>query len=202
MSAARSLYPNYGLAGLRMGAEEYLALGETQERYELINGVVLMSPSLRPRHSKIFQQVLKQLGHFEDAGGKIDIYCETDLQIDKWSVLCPDICVYARAAPRGIDAIPERLAEAPDLVVEIISPGTEAYDLITKKDEYERRGVKEYWVIDPKDARVRAWHSEGDKAGVGGRFIETLVGGPALSSAAIAGFALDLGALAGVIGRR
>ena len=48
MSAARSLYPYPSLLGLTMTAEEYLALGETRERTELLNGVVTStSPSPR-----------------------------------------------------------------------------------------------------------------------------------------------------------
>ncbi len=37
----------------------------------------------------------------------------------------------------------------PDVVVEIPSPSTAYYDLIVKKEVYERAGVKEYWLLDP-----------------------------------------------------
>jgi len=153
----------------------------------------VMSPSPRPRHAKAVQAILKQLGRFEDAGGQIDAYAETDLSISDFAVLRPDVCVYARPAPA---VLPERLTETPDLIVEIISPGTEAFDLITKKDEYERRGVKEYWVIDPKDARVRAWHRDRD------RLIESPVeaGCASLPSRAVAGFSLDIRAVARALG--
>ena len=175
-----------------MRAEEYFALGVTQERYELVNGLVMMSPSPRPRHWKMIQAVILQLAEFERVGGKVDIYGETDLQIDDLDVFRPDICVYASSSG---GTIPERLTVPPDLVVEVLSPGTEAFDLITKKDEYERRAVKEYWVIDPVDARVRAWHREG------GGFVETPVEGVSLPSRAIAGFMLDLQRLARATGR-
>lgn len=190
MSAARSQITEYGYAGLRMSAEDFFGLGEAQERFELIDGVVLMSPSPRPRHAKVIQEILKQLGRFEDAGGSVDIYIETDLHIDDFSVFRPDICAYATKPP---ERIPDRLTAPPGLVVEVLSPGTEALDLITKRDEYERRGIEEYWVIDPANARVRAWRRER------GRFIETLVEGDVLVSSAIAGFALDLRRLARAI---
>jgi len=183
MSTARWESPTYALTGLRMRAEDFFAIGETQERYELIDGVVVMSPSPRPRHAKTIQELLLQLGLFVRGGGTADIYSETDLQIHGFSVFRPDVCAYARQTPRPI---PDRLTAAPDLVVEVLSPGSEAMDLITKKDEYEKLGVKEYWVIDPADARVRAWHRERD------RLIETLVEGEELASHAIAGFRLDI----------
>ena len=43
---------------------------------------------------------------------------------------------------------------APDLITEILSPGTAYHDLIEKKEIYERFEVKEYWIIDPKKHRV------------------------------------------------
>ncbi len=176
-----------------MTAEEYLALGETSERTELLNGVVIsMSPSPVPRHSKVIRELLLQLGDFDRSGSRSDVYLETDLKIGDGAVLRPDICVYAHPTP---DAIPRRLTEAPDLVIEILSPGSEIYDLITKKDEYQQRGVKEYWVIDPTDAGLRAWHLEQ------GRLIESLVAGVAFASHALAGFTLDLRAVAATIGR-
>jgi len=174
-----------------MRAEDFFALGETHEAYELINGVVLMSPSPRPRHAKAIQELLKQLGRFEDAGGQADVYSEIDVQINDLAVFRPDICVYANKTP---ERIPERLTAPPDLVVEVLSPGSETLDLITKRDEYELRGVKEYWVIDPSTGRVRAWRLER------GRFIEALVEGDALISTAIKGFVLNVAKVKKAIG--
>jgi Uma2 family endonuclease len=62
-------------------------------------------------------------------------------------VLIPDI-VFIRhdrlhiVGPKTIDA-------APDLVVEILSPGTRQRDLTVKRDLYARFGVREYWIVDP-----------------------------------------------------
>jgi Uma2 family endonuclease len=39
---------------------------------------------------------------------------------------------------------------APDLVIEVLSPGTKSFDLTKKKKIYEKSGVKEYWVVDPQ----------------------------------------------------
>ena len=46
---------------------------------------------------------------------------------------------------------------APDLVIEILSPSNEKYDLTDKKEIYERNGVKEYWVINPESKNVKGF---------------------------------------------
>jgi len=40
----------------------------------------------------------------------------------------------------------------PDLVIEVLSPSTGYYDLTEKKDVYAEFGVKEYWMVDPKNS--------------------------------------------------
>jgi Uma2 family endonuclease len=176
-----------------MTAEEFLALGQTQARHELIQGVVMTSPRPRPRHWKATFAVLVQLGEFERSGGRVDVYGETDLRVHDAAVFRPDICVYA-AAP---DGIPDTLTRVPDLVIEVLSPGTKGLDLITKREEYERAGVKEYWVVDPEadaQSRVRAWRRDGDA------LVKAPVQGESLPSSAIAGFTLDLGRIDKALG--
>ncbi|HVU62582.1 MAG TPA: Uma2 family endonuclease [Phycisphaerales bacterium] len=180
-----------GFAGLLMSAEEYFALGETEERYELVNGVVVMSPSPTPRHWRFVREILGQLDSFCGPNA-IDPYSETDIRVASSMVLRPDLCVYLRPPS---ERVPDRLVEPPDLVVEISSPGNKSYDLQTKHGAYERFGVKEYWMVDPWDPheppgmRVRAWRLER------GAYVDMEVGADRLVSRVIDGFSLDLGRL-------
>src|SRR5690606_34006380 len=48
----------------------------------------------------------------------------------------------------------KHLAGPADLVVEVVSPGSERLDRVVKRAEYEEGGVPEYWVIDPHNQRV------------------------------------------------
>ncbi|MCY0866844.1 MAG: Uma2 family endonuclease, partial [Aquificaceae bacterium] len=71
-----------------------------------------------------------------------------DVYLDQENAYQPDIVVLlegskAKISQKGIEG-------APDIVVEILSPSTAYYDLTEKKEVYERSGVKEYWIVDPK----------------------------------------------------
>ena len=183
-----------------MRADDFFVLGETAERYELVNGVVVASPSVRPRHWKVVHEVLKQLDLFNGGATRLEIFSEIDIHVDDVTVFRPDLCVYVREAGSGSEGrIPERLTTPPDLILEVLSPGSKPLDLVTKRDAYERFGVREYWVIDPDDGRVRAWSKRGVKPASGAAptstgvpYVESTVEGDRLPSIAIAGFLLDL----------
>lgn len=186
MSVVPTHSPPLGYAGLLMHAEDFFGLGETRERYELVNGVVVMSRSVRPRHWMVVHEVLKQLDAFNMPSKSLNIFAEIDVHLDEVTVFRPDLCVYRRKQGTPPPPIPERLAAPPDLILEVLSPGSKPLDLITKRDAYERFHVPEYWAIDPDDQRVRAWAT---REGV---YVETPVVGDRLASVAITGFILDL----------
>ena len=52
---------------------------------------------------------------------------------------------------------------APDLIIELLSPGTAKCDKNKKKEVYERTGVKEYWIVDPVDKSVTGYFLEKEK---------------------------------------
>ncbi|MBC7772667.1 MAG: Uma2 family endonuclease [Pyrinomonadaceae bacterium] len=183
MSAAPRWPSEYGYAGLRMSAQEYLALGETQDHYELINGVVCMSPKPTPRHQKIIQAIQRQLERFIDANPGFQYFLDSDVRFSDNTVYEPDLSCYR---PGRVSAMPRHLSEVPDLIIEILSPGTRAFDLTVKKDDYERYGVSEYWAIDPADARVRCYRRQGEL------LIESPVITDSLASTALPGFVLDV----------
>src|SRR4051812_47927817 len=111
MSAAPTYPREMGYAGLRMTADEYLALGETQERYELIDGIVIMSPSPTPRHQWLKHMILSQIN--TTSPGAMG-FLDTDVRFGSAIVYCPDVSVYR---PGRLHEIPQRLTEQPDLIV-------------------------------------------------------------------------------------
>ena len=101
-----------------MTADEFLAIGETQERYELIDGVVVLSPSPFPSHNEITARITGQLFVFAERHGTIRFFPETDIRLNTGKVYRPDIAVYiANRIPKRVP----RLDTPPDLVVEVLS---------------------------------------------------------------------------------
>lgn len=178
--------PQTCLRGLRMDADVYLALPEDNSyRYELVNGVVCLSPSPTFRHQMIITEVAVQIGGFLRNHPLGTVAVEVDLPLGKDLVYRPDV-VYlsaAKAAKCG-DAI----VEIPDLVAEVVSPDSRTYDSRTKREDYEAAGVGEYWLIDPDRESFAFLVLRG------GRFTEASVDsdrGP-YRPAVLPGFALDL----------
>jgi Uma2 family endonuclease len=191
MSAAPKWPPGTGLHGLRMTADEYLALGETQERYELVDGVVIMSPSPIRRHNKVTNEILGQLRDFAERTNLIEFFSDIDVQFSPALVYRPDISVFR--AGRLLSDDSEPLDLPPDLIVEVLSPSTKPFDLNTKRDDYQRFGVGEYWVVDPANGEARCWVRMATK------FVVAQVQGNSLISSVIDGFSLDLARVRAVL---
>ncbi len=170
------------LAGLRLTADDYLALGETEHRYELVDGVVMMSPSPKPVHWRIIREFIRQL---ETSESDVDLYAEIDVFFDLHHVYRPDLSVYA---PGRLSEMPDRLDVPPDLVVEVVSPTSRTMDLVTKRDDYERFGVGEYWAVDITADRVRCWRRDD-----AGRFAESAADSGEVECGSIPGLRVDVG---------
>lgn len=129
------------------------------ERWELIDGeAYLMSPAPTRAHQRILFELARQAADtLEEGPCEVDIAPfdvrfpktdEADEAID--TVLQPDLVVICD--PQKLDDAGAR--GAPDWVVEILSPSTTSRDRVAKRRVYERHGVREYWVIDPKTRDV------------------------------------------------
>ena len=82
------------------------------------------------------------------------------LKADKeiYTVVQPDLCVIC-----DLEKLDERgCLGAPDLIVEILSPGNSAKEMRTKRDLYAESGVREYWVVDPAHETITRFNLEGD----------------------------------------
>jgi Uma2 family endonuclease len=78
-----------------------------------------------------------------------------DVHFSKQNIFQPDIIFIANDNLKLIE--PKGFTGVPDLVIEILSPGTAQKDLGEKKNVYEQYGVKEYYAVDPESKIVRSF---------------------------------------------
>jgi Uma2 family endonuclease len=127
---------------------DYARLPDGAHRYELLNGVLYMAPAPTTPHQSANNLFATYLTiHVQFAGLGRVFTAPTDVELALDVVLQPDVIVVLNAS-RDIIAH-ERIIGAPDLVIEIMSPGTAGYDRREKQDAYAHAGVKEYWIADP-----------------------------------------------------
>ena len=120
-------------------------------RYELVDGVLLVSPAPTNRH----QIAVGELHLLLRAASPPDVrvmLAPTDYQPTDRRSLQPDLLV-ARRTDVGDDPISAPLL----LAVEVLSPSTRSVDLLLKHGVYAESGVAAYWVVDPLVPSVRAW---------------------------------------------
>ena len=128
-------------------------LDTAEKRYELVNGqeVMLAQPSIN--HITISVNLLHIIkGYLK--GKRCRVFAEADVYFDENNHYIPDlvvVCDRNKIKNNYIDG-------APDLAVEILSPSTGTRDLGIKKNVYEKFGVKEYWIIDPKSKSIIVYH--------------------------------------------
>jgi Uma2 family endonuclease len=126
-------------------AEQYDSWSEEQcAGIEIVDGMVVVSPSASKRHNRLARIVANAL----DAAGGADWNADTDFDVRLQDVPLtnrrPDVVVYRADT---IDITPTR-PEHVLLVVEIVSPGSETTDRIVKVDQYAKAGIVFYWRIE------------------------------------------------------
>lgn len=156
---------------IRFSYDDYKTLPESMEkRYELLDGDLVMVPVPSIRHQRIAVRLVRLLADYAEGRGRgIILSAPTDVVLGEAGsreVVQPDVIFVSRSRA-GIIAEDE-IRGAPDLVVEILSPTTEARDRGYKLRLYGRHGVGECWIVDPIAETVDVY------AAVSGTFDRTL----------------------------
>ncbi len=135
--------------------EDYLKTPE-DERYELIEGELLMTPSPITRHQRISRKIEFILEKFVTKNDRGEVFdAPYDVYLDDENVVQPDILFISK---ERLNIIGEKnIQGAPDLVIEIISENTAYRDFVQKKRLYARFGVREYWVVIPGEEMVEIY---------------------------------------------
>ena len=134
--------------------EAYLKTPETKQRYEIVDGELIMSPSPLPLHQWIVANLFRLLDAYvrEHQLGVV-LFAPLDIVIRQTPLRTrqPDVLflsavhsgIVGRDQLQGLPLLPH----APDLVVEILSPSNARRDLRKKIEDYRIIGVRECWVV-------------------------------------------------------
>nr|WP_312576998.1 Uma2 family endonuclease [Sedimentibacter sp.] len=121
-------------------------------KYELIDGIVLMSPSPSYKHQEIMSRLNLEIGSYLK-GKNCKVFTEVELEFNN-NVLIPDISIICGLENTDF----QRYKNAPDIVIEILSPSSQYTDTFTKLYKYELFGVKEYWIANPKIETITVYN--------------------------------------------
>lgn len=141
---------------IKMSYEEYLHFAADTQIVEWVEGeaIVYMPPiHLHQRIANFLNLVVSLFVQAFDLGEVIIPPFEVKLWPGGPSRE-PDLIFISRQKKSSLTR--ERFEGAPDLVVEIVSQGSVSEDRVRKFTEYERAGVREYWLIDPRPRKQQA----------------------------------------------
>ncbi|MCB1037880.1 MAG: Uma2 family endonuclease [Acidobacteria bacterium] len=143
---------------LKLTYSDYALLPADGKRHEIMDGEHYVTPAPNTPH----QTIAFNLAHF--VGGHIKknrlgrfFFAPYDLVLSDFDVVQPDLLYFSHARAAGITRA--NAQQAPDLVIEILSPSTRKLDESAKRKLYERAGVAEYWIVDPELESVKVFRA-------------------------------------------
>ena len=143
-------------------SNEYVTLPNDGKRYEIANGVLLVTPTSTGYHQKTLGEVSFYLrSHVKLAGLGLVIQAPCIVELSAKDVFQPDILVVMNTHRDRVQE--KRVVGAPDLVVEVSDSSTAAFDRLTKYDTYEYIGVLEYWLLNLERHTVEIFALDGDE---------------------------------------
>ncbi len=157
--------PSYVPAVTPMTADELLQTSLPNKRAELVRGLLVVREPAGGRHGYVTARLTKRLMDVVEARGLGSVFAaETGFLIsaDPDTVRAPDVAFVSRARLPDPD-LAGYPALAPDLVVEVSSPGDRPGETLTKVGEWLTAGTRLVWVVDPARRQARVYRADGSE---------------------------------------
>lgn len=154
-------------------AEELTALRDDGNRYEVIDGELLVTPAPSDRHQDAVGELYVRIKSYADALEMHAFMAPTEVRFSDRLVVQPDLLVLPSLNGRRVSGFADvgRLV----LAVEVLSPSTIRADRYVKRRLFSAQGVPDYWIVDPASRVVECWRPGDDEPNV---FMETLTWHP------------------------
>lgn len=134
-------------------------LPESHGRTELVEGELVVSPTPSLRHQIICRRLGAVLAPFVDSRGLGHFFDRPIHVIFSEHVHYePDLCFISKE--RRVDLDAAYFEGPPNLIIEVISESNRSHDTVVKYRDYERFGVPEYWLVDPREEHIRVFALE------------------------------------------
>jgi Uma2 family endonuclease len=151
--------------GVKLTYDDFVLFPDDGQRHELIDGEHYVTPSPVTRHQWIVGNLYYLIRSFLESHPIGVVFgFPLDVVLSDFDVVVPDL-LYMSGERAGTVMTDANLRGAPELVIEVGSPGTRKRDETIKLRLYERSGTLEYWIVDPKVDVIRVYRREQDAFG-------------------------------------
>jgi Uma2 family endonuclease len=145
-----------------MTAEELMNIDDDSHRHELIKGELLTMPPAKREHGRIAANLTMFLGLHVKANRLGDVYTESGfkLESDPDTVLGPDVSFVSQDR---VDRTDDYYDGAPDLAVEVLSPGDRRGQVERKLALWLETGTRSVWLVNPRKRTVEVISTTGER---------------------------------------
>jgi Uma2 family endonuclease len=143
--------------GVKLTYDDFVLFPDDGKRHELIDGEHYVTPSPNTKHQAVSANLHLLIGSWLETHpvGRI-FYAPFDVVFSNFDVVEPDLLYFSNERAAKV-LTPQHVRGAPEIVVEIASPGTRRRDETIKRRLYERAGVSAYWIVDPEVDVIRIY---------------------------------------------
>ena len=142
--------------------DDLAGMPEDGQRYEVIGGELVVTPTPPFGHQRVFGQLLWLLDDYAQLSGNGEVLPGPfDVVLGPHDAARPDLIFLPASRPRVPDDA-TAIDYAPDLVVEVVSPPSRGTDRVRKMALYARSAVPEYWLADPDSRTLKIYVLEAD----------------------------------------
>lgn len=144
-----------GAAPTRWTYHDYLRLDD-DHAYQIVEGDLIVSPAPSIVHQRVSSRLYTSLQSFVSERNLGEVfYAPVDVVFGEHDIVQPDL-LFVRRENAGI--VGQQAVEGtPDLIIEILSPGSLHLDRHRKRALYERAGVPEFWLVDPANRAIEVF---------------------------------------------
>jgi Uma2 family endonuclease len=166
---------------------------DESRRYEIIDGELYVSRAPHWQHQATCVRITTPLENWNSETGLGEVLFAPGVIFSEWDAVIPDVVWISRARLTAIEDAAGHLQGAPELAVEVLSPGADntQRDRELKLKLYSRRGVHEYWIVDWRARTVAVYRRQRARL----RLFGTLNPEDTLTSPLLPGFALPVARL-------